>query len=74
MAKPQQLNWLDNIPQMVRKIREKLGVNVKQFAKIVGVHRTYISMLESGRRTPSMAVLRRIQEASKKAGAKKKRG
>lgn len=64
MTAPKQLEWLDDIPQMVKKIRQRLKMNTRQFAKACGVHRTYISMLESGRRTPSMAVLQRIRKVA----------
>jgi len=57
---------LKNVPKLVAKIREKSGLNQNGFAKACGVSRSYISLLEKGRRLPSMAVLRRILALDKK--------
>lgn len=62
MAAATQLAFLDDIPKMVKRIRKQLGLNTREFALRIGVHRTYVSMLESGRRTPSMAVLQRVRK------------
>jgi len=66
MTTPTDLSVLKNVPKLVAKIREKSGLNQNGFAKACGVSRSYISLLEKGRRLPSMAVLRRILALDKK--------
>ena len=51
----------DLLPRLLREMREAVGLTQAELAAKVGVHRSYISMLESGvRHHPSDAVLYRI--------------
>jgi len=60
MAIQTDLSVLRNVPKLVAQIRRRSGLNQNRFAKACGVSRSYISLLEKGRRQPSVAVLRKI--------------
>ena len=44
----------------IRKIIEKEGLNVNQFSTIIGVNRSTLSQILSGRNKPSIDVLQKI--------------
>lgn len=44
----------------VRSLRENAGISQDAFADVVGVHRTYMSGIERGKRNPSIEVVERI--------------
>lgn len=44
----------------VRSLREAAGLSQDVFADMVGVHRTYMSGIERGKRNPSIDVVERI--------------
>ena len=44
----------------IRKVVEKEGINVNQFSKIIGVNRSTLSHILSGRNNPSVDVLEKI--------------
>jgi len=46
--------------QVIRRHREVLGLSQEDFAYEVGVHRTYISLLERGAGNPSLMVIESI--------------
>jgi len=43
----------------IRKFRKALGLSQEEFAKLLGVSRVYVMMLETGRRKPS-SVLKKL--------------
>jgi predicted transcriptional regulator len=43
----------------IRKFRKALGLSQEEFAKLLGVSRVYVMMLETGKRKPS-SVLKRL--------------
>ena len=45
------------LPHKIRKAREAAHLNQGAFARAVGLSSEYISLLEAGKRTPSMATL-----------------
>lgn len=47
----------------VRRLREAAGLSQDAFADIVGVHRTYMSGIERGKRAPSIIVVERLATA-----------
>lgn len=47
----------------VRVLREKADISQDVFADMVGVHRTYMSGIERGKRNPSIDVVERIATA-----------
>jgi transcriptional regulator with XRE-family HTH domain len=46
----------------ISSLREKWGIEQKDLAKAIGVSKSYISIIENGRRKPSMRVLTKIAE------------
>lgn len=49
----------------LRTIREKLGLSAEELAKRVHVSRSYITLLENGRRSPGKTLLPKIAYALK---------
>lgn len=47
----------------LRKAREEAGLTQVQLAKAAGLHRTYVSLLERGKRSPTVDVLFRLCRA-----------
>lgn len=47
----------------VRTKREATGISQEDLADRAGLHRTYVSMIERGRRTASIAVVERLADA-----------
>jgi len=52
-----------NIGIGVKTVRTKKGFNQKQFCEKVGITQSYLSLIESNKKTPSTEVLERIAEA-----------
>ncbi len=48
---------------IVRDRRLKRGLSQERLADIAGLHRTYVSLLERGLRTPSLYVIAKLAEA-----------
>lgn len=54
----------------VRKLRVALGVSQEEFADRAGLHRTYISGMERGKRAPTIEVVEKLAKAlNVRAGA-----
>jgi transcriptional regulator with XRE-family HTH domain len=51
--------------QLIRREREAAELTQEQLAAEAGIHRTYLSLLERGQRTPTIEVLRRLAKALK---------
>ena len=49
--------------QELRKAREAAGLSQEQLAFEAGVHRTYVSLLERDKKSPTLAVLFRVCKA-----------
>jgi len=47
----------------LRKLREKAGLSQEQLAESAGVHRTYVSLLERNKKSPTLDVLFRLCKA-----------
>jgi len=47
----------DVFGRVVRRRREKLGLSQEELGYKAGLHRTYVSLLERGRRNPSLNVV-----------------
>jgi transcriptional regulator with XRE-family HTH domain len=56
------LNALIPLGDAVRKHRENLGLSQEKLAEICDFDRTYISMIERGKRNPSFLNLLRLAE------------
>ncbi|MBV8383373.1 MAG: helix-turn-helix transcriptional regulator [Planctomycetaceae bacterium] len=48
---------------IVRDRRLKRGLSQERLADLAGLHRTYVSLLERGRRMPSLYVIAKLAEA-----------
>lgn len=53
----------DNLAANMRRIREERGWSQEAFAAEVGIHRTYATMLESRKRSPTIDIIERMMEA-----------
>lgn len=49
--------------EMLRKLREQRGLSQEQLAFETGIHRTFVSQLERGLKTPSLATLFKLAAA-----------
>ena len=49
--------------RVIREVREAAGLTQEQLADAAGLHRTYVSLLERDRRSPTVTVLFRIAVA-----------
>jgi len=47
----------------VRALRAEAGLSQDEFADQVGIHRTYMSGIERGRRAPTIIVVEKIAKA-----------
>ena len=47
----------------LRKYRKQMGVSQKEFADMSGLHRTYISAIECGKRSIALDNIQKIAEA-----------
>jgi transcriptional regulator with XRE-family HTH domain len=54
----------------LRRLREEQGWSQEDFADRAGIHRTYVSDIERGRRNPTIAVVEKLAKPfGLKAGA-----
>lgn len=61
--------WAE-LGQVIRKHRLAAGLSQEQLAERSGLHWTYVSQIESGKRNLSVDVLRRIARALKTPASK----
>jgi transcriptional regulator with XRE-family HTH domain len=47
---------------VLRRLRNEKGMSQEELANISGFHRTYLSLLERGLKTPSLETLRKISQ------------
>ncbi|MEJ7790640.1 MAG: helix-turn-helix transcriptional regulator [Gaiellaceae bacterium] len=48
---------------VLREKRQAAGISQEQLADRAGLHRTYVSLIERGKRTASIEVVRRVASA-----------
>lgn len=60
----------NNISNLVKELRDKLGLTQEQFARKVGVTFSTINNWERGNRTPHPFLLQRLLEMAEEAGLK----
>ena len=48
---------------VLKRLRNELGLSQEEMADISGFHRTYISLLERGLKSPSLDTIKRLCEA-----------
>jgi transcriptional regulator with XRE-family HTH domain len=56
-------NGITNFGKKLKEIRLKKKLSQGDIAEILGVHRTYISGLERGRRNPSLLTVQKVAKA-----------
>jgi transcriptional regulator with XRE-family HTH domain len=56
--------------KIISRRREAIGLSQEAFADQVGIHRTYVSQLERGLKSPTIAVLLRLANALKVPASK----
>lgn len=49
-----------NIQLALRRIREQKGISQDRLSELAGLDRTYISLIECGKRNPSLATIDKI--------------
>jgi transcriptional regulator with XRE-family HTH domain len=49
--------------EIVRRRRQELGISQEKFAELSGLHRTYISQIERGLKSPSLKAMTSIAVA-----------
>lgn len=54
---------MNNIPQEIKELREYLGLNQSQLAKLSGLTPAAISQIENGLREPSLSSIEKICDA-----------
>lgn len=47
----------------LREVREKAGISQEKLAELAGLHRTYVSSVERGKRNISLQNIERLAEA-----------
>lgn len=57
------MSIIDDLARNVRNARERLGWSQEQLAEQSGIHRTYLSGVERGRRNPTVTVLAALANA-----------
>ena len=57
------MNIHERLGAKVKFYREKRGWSQEYLAEVAGLHRTYVSGLEHGRRNATLSVLERLGEA-----------
>ncbi len=46
----------------LRLLRERRGLTVRELGKMLSVHNTYVSQMESGKKTPNVAMVTKIAD------------
>jgi transcriptional regulator with XRE-family HTH domain len=53
-------NLLPGLGRNVRRLREEKGWSQEDYADRAGIHRTYVSDIERGRRNPTVTVVEKL--------------
>lgn len=56
----------DSISQIIRLLRKEAGLSQEKLAEKAGVHRTYISQLERGIKSPTIPILFKLAQGLNK--------
>lgn len=54
---------VNRFPAILRELRQEKGLSQEELADKAGLHRTYISQIERGLKSPSLRSLEQIAEA-----------
>ena len=63
MSNADNIDLIDHFPEVLRDIRLKNGISQEELAARAGLHRTYISQIERGLKSPSLRSLAQIADA-----------
>jgi transcriptional regulator with XRE-family HTH domain len=61
MVKEQTIS--ERFGQVIKAVRERQGMSQEKLAELAEIDRTYVSMIERGKRHPTLEVASRIAEA-----------
>jgi transcriptional regulator with XRE-family HTH domain len=56
-------DFVKTFGKRIQKLRKEKGISQEKFSILVGLDRTYISGIETGKRNPSLFVLKNIADA-----------
>jgi len=62
-----------DIPNLIKELRERLGLTQEQFAQVVGVTFCSVNYWENGKRTPQPFLVRRLVELKEKLDEEQRR-
>lgn len=63
MCPAQKRSLTDRFPEVLRELRQAKGISQEELAERAGLHRTYISQIERGIKTPTLKSLEQIAAA-----------
>jgi transcriptional regulator with XRE-family HTH domain len=64
MSTPPRLPTLRQaLAERLRGLRRRAGITQEKLAFLAGLHPTYVSMLENGRKSPTVDILERVARA-----------
>jgi len=63
----------ENIPALIRELRQRLDLTQEQFAQRVGVTYSTVNHWENGKRIPQPFLVRRLHELKEEMDGKSKR-
>lgn len=63
MRPPKARSLVSRFPAILREVRTEKGLSQEQLADQAGLHRTYISQIERGVKSPSLRSLEQITDA-----------
>lgn len=56
-------NVMVRFGEQMRKVRTRVGVSQEKLAELAGLHRTYVSSVERGKRNISLVNIQKLAEA-----------
>lgn len=62
MSQPKPSRWIDLFPGRVKAMREQAGLSQKELASRCGISRVFVTLIENGKRLPSLEVVGRIMD------------
>ncbi len=64
----------ENIPALIRELRQRLDLTQEQFAQRVGVTYSTVNHWENGKRTPQPFLVQRLLELKRELDARRPKG
>jgi transcriptional regulator with XRE-family HTH domain len=56
------MSFMERFGQKLRTLRKQQGLTLTQLGEMLGVHNTYVSQLETSRKTPNAAMILKIAD------------